>query len=301
MSRVGITVLNGLKLLVRNKIITEKFYLSIRFLMTFKRLINWEHPCTLNEKLQVYKLLIEGQSKYSIAADKLAVREWVSKRASVLFPHVIFKTTNPKDFQFEGITQPIVIKANHGSGWYDIIREPKKIVDWNARREEYTRWLKKDFYHESIEPQYKNIKPTLFGEEMMIPSDGEDIIDYKFHCINGELAFIHVASDRTGETKRNFFDAEWNELDMYWGPVNRSRQPARRRSKTLKKPNTLKQMIEVANTLAKEFPYVRVDLYTLNDNIYFGELTFQPGAGLESFVPEKYDAHYGAMLNLAVK
>lgn len=201
---MGIKILNGLKMLVRNKIISGKTYLSLRYYMTFKKFISWRNPSSLNEKLQVYKLLIKGNLKYCQAADKLAVRDWVAERVSISFPKILFKTSDPATFSFEELQEPVVIKANHGSGWYDIIKDPKKINDWDVRREEYKKWLAKNFYYESMEPQYKNISPILFGEEMMISSDSKDIIDYKFHYINGELAFIHVASDRTGATKGTF-------------------------------------------------------------------------------------------------
>lgn len=299
MSKIGIKVLSGLKILVRNNVISDKVYLSLRYYMTFKKIINWKNPRSLNEKLQVYKLLISGHPKYSEVADKLAVREWVSRRVSILFPRVIFQTTTPESYEFEALSDPIVIKANHGSGWYDIVRDPKEISDWNERRKQYRKWLGTNFYYESIEPQYNNIAPVLFGEEMMIPSDGKDIIDYKFHCINGKLAFIHVASERTGATKRNFFDRQWKEIDMYWGPLDIAGQPARSKNDSLKRPENLDEMIEIACELAKEFPYVRVDLYSFNRNIYFGELTFHPGAGLESFMPAHYDLKYGAQLKLS--
>ena len=35
-------------------------------------------------------------------------------------------------------------------------------------------------------------------------------------------------------------------------------------------------MIEVAKTLSKDFPFVRVDLYETEAGIVFGELTFTP-------------------------
>jgi hypothetical protein len=41
-------------------------------------------------------------------------------------------------------------------------------------------------------------------------------------------------------------------------------------------------MITLAESLAVDFNFIRVDLYNLNNNIYFGELTPYP-AGVSSF------------------
>lgn len=39
-------------------------------------------------------------------------------------------------------------------------------------------------------------------------------------------------------------------------------------------------MIECAETLAKPFPFVRVDFFDYNGKAIFGEMTFTPAAGL---------------------
>jgi hypothetical protein len=56
-------------------------------------------------------------------------------------------------------------------------------------------------------------------------------------------------------------------------------------------------MLSVAASLAKDFEYVRVDLYTVNDRIYFGELTFTPGAGVFPMEPEDMDYQWGRLMS----
>ena len=57
-------------------------------------------------------------------------------------------------------------------------------------------------------------------------------------------------------------------------------------------------MIQYAEVLSSEFPFVRVDLYDVNNTIYFGELTFYPGSGYESYVPDEFDYELGNMFSL---
>lgn len=57
-------------------------------------------------------------------------------------------------------------------------------------------------------------------------------------------------------------------------------------------------MIRIAKKLSKDFDFIRVDLYSLGDKIYAGELTFHPGGGYSHFIPEKYDLIYGKKLKL---
>ena len=41
------------------------------------------------------------------------------------------------------------------------------------------------------------------------------------------------------------------------------------------------------------------DFYEINNQVYFGELTFYPGAGMEEFYPEKYDRLLGDWIKLS--
>ena len=66
----------------------------------------------------------------------------------------------------------------------------------------------------------------------------------------------------------------------------------------IKKPESLSKMILLAEILAKDFRYVRVDLYNLINKVYFGELTFSPGAGFCRFKPHEWDRKFGNKLKL---
>ena len=58
-------------------------------------------------------------------------------------------------------------------------------------------------------------------------------------------------------------------------------------------------MIEFAEKLAKNMPFVRIDFYETGGRLYFGEITFFPGGGYEEFSPEKWDYKLGKMIDLS--
>ena len=57
-------------------------------------------------------------------------------------------------------------------------------------------------------------------------------------------------------------------------------------------------MYQVAEKLAEDFVFVRVDLYDVNSKIYFGELTFTPTGGLDSDYSRKIDEYLGEKIKL---
>ena len=59
-------------------------------------------------------------------------------------------------------------------------------------------------------------------------------------------------------------------------------------------------MVDITKNLAIRFPFLRVDLYENAGNIYFGELTFYPGSGMEWFNPVAWDKKIGDLLDLSL-
>ena len=52
-------------------------------------------------------------------------------------------------------------------------------------------------------------------------------------------------------------------------------------------------MLELAESIGRDFSYVRVDLYQIEGRTRFGELTFYTGAGNDRFEPPEWDAIFG--------
>ena len=71
-------------------------------------------------------------------------------------------------------------------------------------------------------------------------------------------------------------------------------------SQKLDKPQNFEKMVEIAELLSKDIPFVRVDLYNINGKIYFGELTLTPNEGMGPFNPDNWDTIIGSYLTLPV-
>ena len=92
----------------------------------------------------------------------------------------------------------------------------------------------------------------------------------------------------------DFFSENWEHI-----PVERPNHP--NAAVRIEEPDELKQMIDLAEKLSKDIPFVRTDFYTINKKIYFGEMTFFPASGMEAFKPEEYDHIWGEWITLPVQ
>lgn len=251
--------------------------------------LNLENPQSFNEKIQWLKLYYHNPLM-TIAADKYLAKDYVAQKIGkeYIIP-TLFAWDRVDDIDFDKLPQQFVLKLNSGCG-KNIICTDKSSLNISATKEKLNNWLKAaNHYCYSYEWAYANIKPKIICEKYIDSLSG-DLFDYKFLCYSGRVENMFITSNRKTGLNVTFYDRDFQKL-----PVIR-KYP---QSKTpLSKPDEYDKMIELAETLAQDFPFVRVDFYNIGKQIYFGEMTFYPGNGMESFTPREYDYIFGKMLTL---
>ncbi len=265
--------------------------------------LNLDHPTGFNEKLQWLKVY-DHRPEYTLYVDKVLVRDYVKTviGEKYLVP-LIGVYDNPDQIDFDLLPDKFVIKCNHNSGGGMCVCSDKASLDIQSTKNKLKKELKKNFYYENREWPYKNIVPKLMCEEYIIDKSPKNtsgtLIDYKFYCFNGEPKFLYVGTDdisngTKGELNLSFFDFDWNLSPFY-------RSDHKPLQIDVEKPECLDEMIEISGKLSKGFPFVRVDLYWVNNQILFSELTFFPGGGYGLFNPEEWENRIGSWITLPEK
>lgn len=274
----------------RFKVIPDDIYISKLFEKNLGYKLNLDNPKTINEKIQWLKLN-DRTELHTQCADKYEVRKYIEKiiGKEYLIP-LLYDTTNPKDINYDNIpNDKCIIKTNHDSGGVIIVKD-KNNIKWNQVQKELNLALKQNFYYPGREWQYKNIKPRIIVEKLLLDENDEIPSDYKLHCFNGKVKVIQVDMSRFSDHSRNLYDKDWNLLECEW---------LYKKGTNTERPNNFDKMKEIAEKLAKEFIYVRVDLYSIKDNIYFGELTFHTESGWGKFSSVDCDKQFGELLDLS--
>lgn len=270
--------------------LSEKEYAEQRFLTTFGRPLNLQHPATFNEKLQWLKLYNRRAIMITLA-DKYGVREYVSRRVGEEYLNPLLGVyVNVEQFlgDLQNLPDRFVIKTTHGSGW-DLIVADKSMLS-SKDLDQLRNWLATNYYSLGREWCYKSIHPKIICEQYIEPKDLRlGLLDYKFFCFRGQPEFIQVDIDRSSNHRRNFYDLSWNLI-----PVELVYQ---RSDKLIPEPDRLGEMIKVARRLSGRFAFIRVDLYS-EQQVIFGEITFYPNNGFGTFTPEEYDYSFGKLLEL---
>lgn len=281
----------------RSHYIDDATFLKQNFKKRFGRSLDLNHPKTLNEKINWLKLH-DRTALHTTCADKFEVRKYVEETigAKYLIP-LVFQSYNPEDVISSNFPEyPFIMKANHDSSGGTIVRD-KAVVDWKKMQKHFKKLLRKNYYYSGKEWQYKNIKPCVIGEKLLVNEAGEIPFDYKIHCFHGKVEVIQVDIDRYTNHKRNLYDADWNLLPYTWSLWNDGK-PLWDNGRDLEKPKNLNEMLNVATKLSQPFCYARIDVYDFEGTVYFGEVTFHHGSGLETIYPEKYDLALGELLDI---
>ena len=269
-----------------------------RFRNSFGRELDLQNPRTLNEKIQWLKMY-ERHDYYPICADKYAMKQWVKNLLGTdeYNVPVIYHTNNWRDISAQTVSQfPCIVKPNHSSHDYIILRSADE-VNWRQLRRRCRFWIKRDYYMESREWQYKDIPRQIVVERLLVTKEGKIPNDYKLNYFNGKLEFIYVSYDREGVNTRCVFDEKWNVIPFYWGNSNQKEYvpcPV-----AIPSPKSLEKMKEIGSKIAEFFKYVRVDFYDVDGKLYIGEITLHHGGGCDKFRPAEYDMISGDKLSLS--
>lgn len=249
-----------------------------------------ENPRTYTEKMQYAKLYLNSPLKTKLT-DKYLVRDWVKEKigSDYLIP-LLGVWDNFSDIDFNELPKKFVLKTNHSSGWNLVVND-KENLDYQKAKRNFDRWMSKNFaYNKDLQLHYKDIEPKILAEEFIQDSTG-DLKDYKFMCFNGKPYYCWVDMGKNKKQYRNMYDMEWNLQP--WNVNVFENFPD-----LIPEPENYGKMVELAEILAQGFSHVRVDLYNVDGEIYFGEMTFTSSGGYTLMYPKKYNRVLGDLWDI---
>lgn len=274
--------------------IPDKWAVKIKYKNNFLKKLDLKNPVTFNEKLQWLKLY-DRKKEYTTMVDKLAVKDYIAERIGkeYIIPTIgVWNTFDEIDF--DSLPDKFVLKCTHGSG-DTVICKDKNTFDKEEAKKKLEESLRTDYYLISREWPYKNVKRLIIAEEYIEDKTDKDTRDYKFMCFNGKVKCFLVVYDRVGDKNINWYNEDKKLL-----PYCREKEGNKRKSE-INLPSKVSQMIMLAEQLAKDMVFLRVDFYYVNEKIYFGELTFYPAAGFLRFNDDAWDEQMGEWLTLPAK
>ena len=273
--------------------IPDKPMLRLQYRIKTGRPLDLKNPQRYSEKLQWYKLYYKDPLMIR-CVDKYDVRAYVeSKGLGHILNECYGVFDRVEDIDFDALPEQFVLKDTLGGGGNSVILMTNKAeTDLEAVKAQLRKWVGENHRIRSGGrewPYYSGKKHRILAERY-IPSEeaAGGLIDYKFFCFDGRVEYVYGIADRTvgHGAALGIFDKDFNLL-----PYRRADE--RPLERLIEKPRNFAVMAETAQTLAKDFPHARIDFYSQDNAVVFGEITFFDGSGYMRFEPDEFDLILG--------
>lgn len=280
-------------------------------------------PIGFNEKV-LHRMAFDRNPLFPIFSDKIEVRKYVEKRVGekILIPAFAICDSSEK-LNWQELPQEFVCKVSHGSGgligvYKDVEINSKLPVEVsNLGWQRY--WVNPESFNPSSakamlkkwlslsyewvpgrlpEWGYAGLKPRIIVEELLLRPDSKIATQIQFYVFGGKVKLIRkVVRSADGTRDMQFYSIGWDRLPIKF--LNGSKYI--RLEDPQPKPEQLSSMILVAECLGEGLDFVRVDLYDLDSDIRFGEMTMYPSGGSVSFGPKNFNIELGNFWKLDIK
>jgi hypothetical protein len=261
------------------------------------RILNLDEPKTFDEKLWWLKIHYRNPLQ-TICADKYGVRDYVNSCGGEKLLNELYAVYESADeIDIKQLPDEFFLKTTHGCG-ANYRCHNKDTFPFKKVKKKLARNLKQNYYYHSREWPYFNIKPRIIAEKVLKPVNPPELYDYRFLCFGGVCKYVFVDigtcspdGHHVPNPKRNVYNSDGNLLNV---KVTRDNFVADENVI----PDNFIEMRDWAELLSKPFPFVRVDLYSFDGIIRFGEMTFYHAGGVNFIEPENFEYELGNCIKL---
>ena len=266
-------------------VLPHRLFNFLKAFMKGAGILHQGRPRTFNDFICLRKV---SDNKHLVPfVDKAEVKRVVQSRGfgELVIP-TLFVCDSVDDILWETLPERFVIKCTHDSG-SAVVVDNKSEIDIEKLSRYFEKRLTRSHASRGREMVYGLIKPRIIIEEKI--GEKASLVDYKFWCFRGRVELIQLDYNRHTRHRRNFYSRSWSPLDLEIGYP-------REAHRIDPEPQNLNRMLEIAESLSKDFKHVRVDLYNIDGRLFFGEMTFFHGAGFEYVRPAEWGIRLGNLM-----
>ena len=274
-------------------------------------------PVTVPEKIR-WKMVRDRRPLLGDFADKVEAKRYVARVVGPEYAVPMLAVFDDADsIDAEGLPDEFAIKVSHASKGVVLVRhdapreerlpEPGSPLERYSVRPEafdvarargvFAGWLAVPFGTRDAEWAYSVHRPRIVVEPMLRTTSGEPIRDVRCFVMNGRVVLVNVIEERPEGRFWTRYLPDGTHLahvraKSYIDTYDRS--PPR----PSPLPASLDEMMDVAQRVAAETDFLRVDMLDMGDRFLVGELTNYPAAGMETIKPASFSRWFGSQWTL---
>lgn len=245
-------------------------------------------PKSFNEK-SIHRRLFSRDPIWPTVTNKVLVRSWLAENGldkGLGFVSMPFVIDEIDEFDFGSISEPVVIKAAWASGLNLFVRDPS-VENWGSVKVTMKQWKEMEYFPKRLVWPETQMKRVFAVEKMHSNIPGGVLDDYKFYVFHGRVAFLQAIAGRQHDMVYDHYDRDLNRIA---GLSRRAKKADR-----IQLDGKVADMIPLVEKIGECFDFARIDMYLLNGEIFFGEITQCPANGFATFYPSSFDFELGEL------
>lgn len=235
-----------------------------------------------------HRLLHDRDPRLKTVCDKAATKRWV---AGLLGEDRVVPSlaiwSEEAEIDFAALPAAFALKPSHMSGAFEAVPD-KSAADLGALAETCRAWLKRDYFDQSLEWGYRGVPRRVLVEPLMTKR-GTGLVEVQAHVFRGRVGLMCQlwGTKRTPERAQYMFDRQGRPLSI------RTVKGTYRRENHFR--DHLPEILRMAETMARDFTDLRVDVFLTDSGPRINELTAYPNAGTRAWNPPELDERLGAL------
>ncbi|MCC6820929.1 MAG: hypothetical protein IT579_09385 [Verrucomicrobia subdivision 3 bacterium] len=246
-----------------------------RYWRRLGRLPDIANPRRYSERM-LWRKTVDHNPQFIIFSDKLATKEFIKRRCPDLpVAHVRWVGCNPDAIPDECLQGDVLVKANHGCDFNYRVRGGR--WDRSVLREKGQRWLTSVYGKLTGEWGYSQVEPKLFVEEAVGDEDA-GLIEFQVRASNGTAMLGSVMGHcKTPAQWFAYLDPDGNQTLGMNDPDGSPIVPSPR---ALAAIEPYLRAVEYTRRLSVGVDYARFDFMWNGQDLFGGEITVYPAAGI---------------------
>lgn len=281
------------------KVLAAKIFPLVPIAAKRQAMYYWKHhrlipeePTGFFDKIQ-WRILHDRRPLIAVGGDKLAMKEYAAKMsAEVLVPETLWAGSDLEAIYDIDWGCDWVLKPREGAG--AAVFGSGSFRESRLSLEEIKRWKHRQAFKVWGEWAYGQSGPGYLLEKRIPTKDGGLPLDTKVFVFGGKAGLILVSGSKYSDVHAcRYYSPDWTPLDFSDG--------GRDLAAVVQAPERLSVIVDIAESIGKDFDFIRVDLYDVPEGVFFGELSPYPTGGTSSFGSSELDCMVGSWWSLPNK
>ena len=228
-------------------------------------------PVFLNDKY-AWRKIFDRNPAFTELSDKLKAKDHALRTcADVQVAKTLWTGQDAADIPDDILKRDVVVKTNNASGRnVHVVAGRHERGDLNRQAND---WLRAPYGRRHAEWAYDGVEPKLFVEELLFDAGQPLANEYKFYVAGDRVGYVfarQAAPDGNGRID-GAIDAD--------GTVHAGLHDGGVLCEQFHTPAEFERLSAAALQLSAGLDFVRCDLYLVDGEIYFSEMTFYSAGG----------------------